>query len=542
MKRILGLLVIMLFGAAKVLAAGEPPEVILYAAEHAPAYDIEDYCSFRETPTVDYGFALLRSKEDRKLAIFCGAPGRKLEIWQTVSGAVPQNPNAAYFQVPEAGETLIDPIDGSETVCDGLRFSVCVEDDDGESVLESVTYQFEKTGFYLHSYRFAAVSHCFIREGALVFYSSATGHEGTVEGTLEREITRVEFGKLPKSVEEAKERVFSDDMPISAARLVTWYFPDYSIVDYRPMEAGGDTYGLTLLSQEHEHMLVFCRILEGGGDADLLYATKKAVPQGAGSVFFCGEGETEEFSLALAASREETSLQSGITVVWEADAFRLKEYFDAEAGERVTRVNDETLAFGQKTAQVSMLSDIRYIDFDALPKTLEEAKANPSIVPAIPMVAHPYRKALTAKVKPMIEGRNHKVYVGPGERYPRSGAGKGTVSTNGWVQVFGAENGWLMIQYHIDGNRYRIGYIEEPVLRRGVKVDRLEFEHDQQEVTERCILTDDPMGSAAPLLTLEPGTPVRKLIWLGERWEYVEVEMDGILYRGFVPTECLTHG
>ena len=128
----------------------------------------------------------------------------------------------------------------------------------------------------------------------------------------------------------------------------------------------------------------------------------------------------------------------------------------------------------------------------------------------------------------MIAGRNHKVYMGPGERFPRSGNGKGTVSTNGWVQVFGEYNGWLMVQYHIDAGRYRIGWIKEPALKKGVYVRELSFFYeDTQEILTPCALTDDPLGSGTAVVELEPGTTVRHLEFLGEDWEYVEATVDG---------------
>lgn len=60
--------------------------------------------------------------------------------------------------------------------------------------------------------------------------------------------------------------------------------------------------------------------------------------------------------------------------------------------------------------------------------------------------------------------KKYAVYSGPGENYFRGGNGKAAVSTNDWIQVFGRENGWIMLQYDITSDHMRIGWIQESAL------------------------------------------------------------------------------
>ncbi len=59
----------------------------------------------------------------------------------------------------------------------------------------------------------------------------------------------------------------------------------------------------------------------------------------------------------------------------------------------------------------------------------------------------------------LSKGQKYPVYTSPGDNYSRSGNGKASVYTNGWVQVFGREGDWLLIQYSIKDRQMRLGYI-----------------------------------------------------------------------------------
>ena len=72
-------------------------------------------------------------------------------------------------------------------------------------------------------------------------------------------------------------------------------------------------------------------------------------------------------------------------------------------------------------------------------------------------------------------GQKFKVYQGPGEEYGQAGNGKAAVSTNDWIQVFGEENGWILIQYDINKDHMRIGWIKSSALPKKATVSRLTY-------------------------------------------------------------------
>ena len=54
---------------------------------------------------------------------------------------------------------------------------------------------------------------------------------------------------------------------------------------------------------------------------------------------------------------------------------------------------------------------------------------------------------LNAEVTPFTPGQTYAVYSAPDSRSIRGAKGRARVSTNGWIQVFGAEGDWLLVQY-----------------------------------------------------------------------------------------------
>ena len=165
------------------------------------------------------------------------------------------------------------------------------------------------------------------------------------------------------------------------------------------------------------------------------------------------------------------------------------------------------------------------------PMTEEKARETLSLPPEIPTGAgndnlpDPQRIRFTANKK-------YAVYSGPGEQYLRSANGKASLSTNDWVQVFGRENGWIMVQYDITSDHMRIGWIREKALPKKASVDDLEFANRGAVVLSDAVMTDDPLFSQSALCTIPAGTPVLYLAAMGD-WAYVESSADKPA-RGFV--------
>ena len=187
--------------------------------------------------------------------------------------------------------------------------------------------------------------------------------------------------------------------------------------------------------------------------------------------------------------------------------------------------NKSTKVYGVFANQFSQFS------LSNLPLTISEARTALTNPPKIPS------GTLTAERIKFSSGKKYPVYQGPGKEYGRAANGKASVSTNDWIQVFGEENGYIMIQYDISKNQYRIGWIESKALPSGKKVVEFAFQPVQGFLPQETHLTDDPLNSEKVVLTLTEGTTVKWLASMGD-WAYVETT-SGTLIRGFVPKDSI---
>lgn len=176
--------------------------------------------------------------------------------------------------------------------------------------------------------------------------------------------------------------------------------------------------------------------------------------------------------------------------------------------------------------------DLRYFSWSAYPKTPDELRTGLTAAPEIPSGD---LEALDIK---FTGGKRYDVFSAPDRSSLRGGNGKARVSTNGWIQVFGTENDWALIQYSIDASHYRFGYISSKALPKKANVPALSFNAVDAWTTTAVSLTDDPLYSGSELLFLQEGLHVTWLATLGE-WAYVEVS-SGDWARGFVPLSSVT--
>ena len=156
-----------------------------------------------------------------------------------------------------------------------------------------------------------------------------------------------------------------------------------------------------------------------------------------------------------------------------------------------------------------------------------------SNVPAIP------EGTLSAEVVSFTGNQTYAVYSAPNKKSIRGAKGRARVSTNGWIQVFGYEDDWILVQYDITKEHNRIGYIYKNALPKDVEVPELALKNAAAVVNYDVEVTDDPLVSKAPLAKLTENTRVTCLGTMGD-WTYIEGEEKGVLFRGFVPTECLS--
>lgn len=176
--------------------------------------------------------------------------------------------------------------------------------------------------------------------------------------------------------------------------------------------------------------------------------------------------------------------------------------------------------------------EVKYLNVEALPETLQEAREKLSQPPEIP------EGGLTAQEIKFTSGKKYAVYSGPGEDYLRAANGKAAASTNDWIQVFGTDGDWVLIQYDISANQMRFGYIQASALPKNAQVEELAFQPVSAYTTRRATLTDDPLNTQCALTTLPEGAWVTWLATMGE-WAYVE-STTGDAMRGFVPVSVLS--
>lgn len=165
---------------------------------------------------------------------------------------------------------------------------------------------------------------------------------------------------------------------------------------------------------------------------------------------------------------------------------------------------------------------------------MNDTKNKHTVVPSIP------QGELIAEDVKFAKGEKYEVYSGPGKDYLRAADGKAVVSTNDWIQVFGKEDGWILIQYEIDKDHMRFGWIPEKALPKSASVDELSFIHETVTLLDTAFLTDDPLFSHTMLLTLPKGTTVYHLSDMGD-WAYIE-SCSGDCVRGFVNRALIRTG
>ena len=132
------------------------------------------------------------------------------------------------------------------------------------------------------------------------------------------------------------------------------------------------------------------------------------------------------------------------------------------------------------------------------------------------------------------KGRRFDVYTGPGTGYFREADGKAMVSTNDWIQVFGEEDGWLLIQYHVSDGKNRFGYIRATQEEAGVQVPQLAWANESAVCCSR-FLTTDPIRHYDEIMDF--GLDGQRCTLLGSLSEFCYIETalsSGELIRGFV--------
>ena len=195
---------------------------------------------------------------------------------------------------------------------------------------------------------------------------------------------------------------------------------------------------------------------------------------------------------------------------------------------------DDLAYTGYETVYGVYDASFEAFNYRYFPKSPAEADAILTTAPDIPRnTGDPI--AMPRPQEPSLRtGEKYDVFSAPGRSSYRPANGKAVMSTNDWVQVFGQEDGWVLVQYDISSGQMRFGYVDASVLPRGVQVPVLAWAEVPYEIVSDTWLTDDPLNSCKTLMTLATGEQVTCLATMGD-WLYVETTLSGKAVRGFIP-------
>lgn len=355
---------------------------------------------------------------------------------------------------------------------------------------------------------------------------------------------------------------FATELPQEVREHVASRWPDYELEDYCEVRGTpkGD-YGFALVHRQSERILVGYHKVDG----EMKYWLKNAgaVPQGKEEAWFTigTAGWKDEFDrdgrptgkvyddgLWFSVTRLDAggeSYEKGVYYSWENGGFCLTHYYKATLTS--VTVADDGLDFyenGNGTygyVQGAVQRDIRYVSFNTLPVWIDDAREKLTTAPNL------QSGDFSAQKVKFTGGQKYPVYTGPGTEYARSGNGKGLVSSNGWIEVYGQKDGWILIQYSISADHYRFGWIEKSALPKGTTVPELNFRvapGDQSVAFDRdSYLTDDPLVSRAKICTVKAETDIFYLGALNDEWAYVMVQTeDGRWMCGFMPQYDISNG
>ncbi len=361
-----------------------------------------------------------------------------------------------------------------------------------------------------------------------------------------------EDGKLHASVpDEVLEHIESWD-------------PGARLLDYRALPGG--EYAFALI--DHGSLRELLGFREENGRLVNWLDTDRAIPQSNLSARFFYSLPGDEYDVLYPGGETRTLRSDGLNIgVYTTDGESMIEYVSYEyredgfllteyrRGACVNVIGDELVFFDvgsgyETTVRCYLPRDIRFTDFSALPGLPDEARLDPAKIPAegtvpegTPFEGYDPAHALLARNVSFTPEERFFVYAGPGKQYGRAANGKAAVSTNGWIQVFGEYDGWLMIQYAVGDTRWRIGWITKNALPQGVSVPPLNLiADDVYTLSGPWALTDDPLCSRAKLCTLPGDASVSLLAWLGDDWAYVRTRYRGKTWWGFLPAALLGHG
>ena len=346
---------------------------------------------------------------------------------------------------------------------------------------------------------------------------------------------------LPAMAEEMRNPIPEE---ISALFEVSawdaYYIPKVSNTpDYYAYVQNGDA-ALIILREESEKRNVLCLVEKKNGEWRITARNHEALPRSEEVPYLYSEmpGQME---VHWGNWGEGTY---GCVYFTQEDGAWLLHHVQDQAKNLTAYVSGKSILYydaqndGSKASEESAYGvyDRRFAAFNwgNFPQTVEEARAKLTNPPVIPTDFYaPVTATLRANEK-------YDVFTAPGRDSHRASNGKAVMSTNDWVQIFGEEDGWLLVQYDISNDQMRFGYIDASALTRNVEVPQLTwYDLPAQTLKASASVTDDPLASQKSLCVLEMGHTV-KVLSTFDNWYYIETTNEyGQLLRGFVPQSCI---
>ena len=328
--------------------------------------------------------------------------------------------------------------------------------------------------------------------------------------------------------------IMEEILPDSVTQEVQSRYPDFEVICTLNCNY---VHGFVSLHRESDGKNILVHVKNG----EIRFATENAVPQGDPVYLWNAPSEDYDKNPAFGLEQVTGSDEWKNVCMYQMDnsgIWRLRSYHTDVPKQVLIEVYADRLIYagdgidgGVKVYGV-VETDLRYFSLSALPKTVKDAREKLSFPPDMP------RGDLSAVSINFTGGQKFNVYSCPDEHSFRGANGKARVSTNDWIQVFGADGDYILIQYDISSDHYRIGYISKDALPRNAKVEDMNFAIGATAVCSMpTTMTDDPMGTKDAILTLEEGHEMQYLAALGD-FAYVETALeDGTPIRGFVPME-----
>jgi len=167
-----------------------------------------------------------------------------------------------------------------------------------------------------------------------------------------------------------------------------------------------------------------------------------------------------------------------------------------------------------------------------LPKSPRQARQPDALPPIIPA------GFMEAWEMGLGHSGTYPVYSAPDTASLRGARGRAAVNGKGWVQVFGREGGFVLVQYAIARGHFRIGYVTASAMSEYWDLPQpLDFTRVSAKTLHNTKLTDDPLGQGHPLLSLKAGQEVTLLSKMGG-FAYLETKQGKRTARGFAPLEA----